>query len=158
MRLHARTSTVPGIDSDRDDWWRSARCTGVDRDTWTSENYVIRMHAAHQCVAHCPVLDACRRDAAGKDWRTTAIAGVVYDHEGLVQADRGFPPCAACGPPSAEENRQPRPRRWLGLCAICGSEFVAQHPTARVCRAKTCRQEYERVKKSAQRAREISTG
>lgn len=80
------------------DWWHRARCTGPDRDSWTSENYMVRAHAAHQCLAHCPVLEQCRTDTAGQDWRTTAVAGVVYDNEGRVSADRGFPLCTECRP------------------------------------------------------------
>lgn len=98
MLLHSRPSPVPVIDSDRDDWWRHARCANAaDRDMWTADDVWVRVAAAHQCISHCPVLARCHREAQEHTWRGTAIGGVVYGHDGLpvdIEAPRHCPTCA----------------------------------------------------------------
>ena len=98
MLLHSARSThgnAPVIDSDRDDWWRQARCAGPDRDSWTADDMGVRLAAAHQCIAHCPVLARCHRYAQDHAWNGMAIGGVVYGYDGLpLDVEPG--PCLKC--------------------------------------------------------------
>jgi hypothetical protein len=82
------------IDSDRDDWFRRARCNSPDRDMWTSDDAQVRLAAAHQCRTHCPVLESCERAARGQDWRSTTVAGVAYGQSGN---EVGVVPPSLCG-------------------------------------------------------------
>ena len=98
MILHAHPSPVPVIESDRDDWWHQARCADPrDRDMWTSDHLGVRLAAAHQCIAHCPVLARCHREAQDSVWRGCAVGGVLYDYEGYP-LDLEPQPCQACRP------------------------------------------------------------
>lgn len=99
--LHAAgriTARPAPLEADRDEgWWHSARCKDPrDRDMWTSESLADRRAAAHQCVAHCPVLNQCAHEAVQQRWSTATVAGVVYDHDGGV--NEGFIPrvCHTC--------------------------------------------------------------
>jgi hypothetical protein len=96
MKLHTHPSPVPVIESERDDWWRQARCTDVrDRDMWTADDLGVRLAAAHQCIAHCPVLARCHRYAQDHTWTGMAIGGVVYGYDGLpLDLEPG--PCLKC--------------------------------------------------------------
>lgn len=140
MRLHTHPSPVPAVDSDRDDWWRHARCaTGgrAERDTWTSDNLDVRLAAAHMCIAHCPVLARCHKEAQGYDWPGVTVGGVVYGRDGQ-RLDLEPPLCVACRRPTPVAVRVVRippagPRSWLALCERCGGEYVTDRPTRRYC-------------------------
>jgi len=135
MLLHSRPSPVPVIDSDRDDWWRHARCAAPDRDMWTSDNLGDKLSAAHQCIAHCPVLARCHTEARNHTWRGTAVGGLVYSVEGLpIDLE---PPryCSSCQPLPPISH----PCQRLTTCERCGREFVADHPMRRQCRTEECK-------------------
>jgi hypothetical protein len=100
MLLHSLRSThgsAPVIESDRDDWWHQARCAGADKDSWTADDLAVRLSAAHQCIAHCPVLVPCHRYARDYPWTGMAVGGVVYGYDGLP-LDVEPQPCQACRP------------------------------------------------------------
>jgi hypothetical protein len=111
MLLHSARSTHaarPVIDSDRDDWWRLARCAAPDRDMWTADDVHLRVAAAHQCIAHCPVVADCHRDSRDRPWRSVTAGGVVYGLDG--RAVNLEPPavCRECAPNWATKEERRR--------------------------------------------------
>ena len=61
-----------GLDSADDrPWWHRAACRD-DPDLFGGEHEKLHGHAVHICVAHCPVLDACRADTQ----RHTPVGGI----------------------------------------------------------------------------------
>lgn len=146
MLLHTRHSAVPVIDSDRDDWWRHARCAwSADRDAWTADDLHVRLAAAHQCIAHCPVLARCHAEAKDHTWRGTAVGGVVYGYDGLPVDMEAPRYCARCRPLPAI----PHPCQRLALCERCGREFVADHPMRRQCRTEECKRAVHSMSRGA---------
>ena len=110
MRLHTHPSPVPVIESDRDDWWHHARCASggrAERDAWTADDLGVRMAAAHVCIAHCPALAQCHKEAQGHDWRGVTVGGVVYGHDGRLDLEAPRY-CATCDPVETERVQQQR--------------------------------------------------
>ena len=156
MLLHSARSThgsVPVIDSDRDDWWRLARCADADRDSWTAGDLSVRLAAAHQCIAHCPVVAACNRQAKDHKWLGMTVGGVVYDYEGRP-LDAEPSPCRKCRPPAVRQYVGPLAQ--LKLCERCGQEFLADHSARRQCRTEECERARWRESRARGRA-ELST-
>lgn len=152
MRLHTHPSPAPAVDSDRDDWWRLARCTGPDKDCWTADDVQVRLAAAHQCIAHCPVLAACHRYAQDHTWTGMAVGGVVYGYEGQP-LDLEPQPCQTCRPPLRVA--MGHPLATLKCCERCGREFLADHSARRQCRTEEC--ERTRWRESRRRGRAVAT-
>ena len=62
-----------GLDSaDDTPWWRLQVACRDDPDMWLGEVKTANARAVHICVAHCPVLDACRADTG----RQTPVGGI----------------------------------------------------------------------------------
>jgi hypothetical protein len=157
MLLHSARSTHatrPVIDSDRDDWWRLARCADPrDRNMWTADALDVRLAAAHQCIAHCPVVARCHQYARDYAWTGMAVGGVVYGYDGLP-LDVEPQPCQTCRPALRIAMRHPL--ATLKLCERCGREFLSDHPARRQCRTEEC--ERARWRESRRRGRaELST-
>lgn len=155
MLLHSARTThgrVPVIDSARDDWWRLARCAGADRDSWTADDLSVRLSAAHQCIAHCPVVARCHKEAQEHQWRGMTVGGVVYDYEGNP-LDNEPRPCRTCRPPAPRQLVHPLAQ--LKVCERCGTEFMADHPARRQCRTEEC--ERARWRESRRRGRAVAS-
>src|ERR1044072_8310760 len=114
--LHTRPSAVPVIESDRDDWWRHALCAGPARDIWTADELSLRLVAPHQCIAHCPVVARCHKEAQDHEWRGMTVGGVVYDLAGRP-LDLEAKPCQTCRPPLRVA--MGHPLATLKLCERC---------------------------------------
>lgn len=134
MLPHSRHSAVPVIDSDRDDWWHHARCAAPDRDMWTSDNMGDKLAAAHQCIAHCPVLARCHAETKQLGAAGAAVGGLVYGVDGQP-IEMEAPLCKKCQPLPPISH----PCQRLALCERCGREFVADHPARRQCRTEECK-------------------
>lgn len=99
-------------------WMDAGPCTD-DPEMWATPSLAER--AAHECLAHCDVLDQCRQWAAGRPWAAIVVAGVRYGVHGGAYAEAvdladGCTRCVAGGG-----------------CAVCGGPIVGRPASAVTC-------------------------
>ena len=88
------------LDTDRGlGWWTRAACQGQARMFFTC-NSALAAQAAHLCLAHCPVLVECGREAAEHPPVGAVQAGIWYADGNSSKAGPRHhqPPTLCCGP------------------------------------------------------------